>query len=269
MRKWILAAALVAVVPGCGLIGMAENEAEKDANKNNNSGGGGGGGYDPTAYMVVSDIQYSYYDLSALKAGDWVEYETSASGTSSKSRTACVGIEGNLVWIETSAGQPNWFLVVAVDKTDGKAKKAYAGEAGKEGKEIKIQATGTGDTTQVNYKTEGTIKYYKDSATVKAGTFEGECTESSSTTTVEGAKSTAKSRSWASEKVPFRYDLKKTTLKNDSNNNWKIEGKPSVNGGIVKTTTEGDSAGTKYTSTMELVGMGTDAKMSIKIPASK
>jgi hypothetical protein len=268
MRRFAILAGAAALA-GCSYANMAANEAANDPNTSKNAGGGGG---DPTAYMQIPDIMTAGYDISALKEGEWVEYESksTAAGTTSasKSRWACVKVEGNTAWVETSAaGYDGWTYLFAVDKGDRKVKKAYAGKSGQDAKEIKVTATGTGGTVNnTNYKVRGTVKISKETLTVKGTAFDCEKQESSTTSTMDGKDYTSKSTSWVSDKVPFRFYWDESELnKKDPNVDIKYEGKPSVRGGYVKTWSEGSGT----TSEMNLTGWGTDAKMSVKLPAPK
>lgn len=259
MRKFVLLAA-AGLMAGCGLIPSDDG----------GGGGGGGGGVDPTSFTKIYANQYSYYDVSALKEGDWVEYESKSKAPGgggdnvSKTRYACVKVD-SLVWLEmTAAGYDGWYILVGIDKSDRNVKKAYMGEKDKEAKEIKVEpAPATGAAT-TNYKTRGTGKVSKDTVTVKGTAFDCEKVESESTTTVDGKEYKAKSAYWVCDKVSFRYywDEKANAT---ANADFKWEGKPSVKGGYVKSWSE--SSGT--TSEMNLVAWGNDAKMSVKLPAPK
>jgi len=249
-RFAILAAA--AMISGCGAIPT-----------------GGGGGADPTSTYKVYDNNCAHYDVAALKEGDWVEYEakSSAGGGVSKTRTACVKVD-SLVWIETAvAGYEGWYLLVGVDKADRKVKKAYMGEKDKEAKELKVEPAPTAAAGgNTDYKVRGTGKVSRESVTVKGTAYDCEKIDTNSTTTVSGKDYASKSTTWVSEKVPFRYYVdEKANAAAMNNADYKWEGKPSVKGGYVKMTSE--SSG--MTSEMNLVGCGTDAKMTVKLPAPK
>ncbi|MCE9584961.1 MAG: hypothetical protein K8T20_20915, partial [Planctomycetes bacterium] len=187
------------------------------------------------------------------------------SGYSMKTKLACVGIKDGLVWVEQSnSQQAGWVTLLGIDKGDRKTKKAYWGKAGAEAKEIKVSVMPTaGGAAGETPKSKGTIKISKDTVTVNGTAIECEKSEADITTTVQGKDYRSQSTSWMSDKVPFRswYDEKAT---NDAmkNTDIKYEGKYTLKGAaVVKMTSEG--------SNMMIVGMGTDAKMTVKLPATK
>lgn len=241
------------VLGGCGLLG----------GDSGGSGGGGGGASqpDPTVYAEATVS----WDIAALKEGEWTETETKAGSYSTKSKLACVGMKDGLVWIEQSnSAQAGWVTLLGVDKADRKTKKAYWGKAGEEAKEIKVQAMPTGGAAGEKPKMRGTVKISKDSVTVNGTALDCEKTESDITTTIQGKDYPSKSTSWMSDKVPFRsyYDEKAAGTDWYKGTDVKVEGKYSLKGAaVVKMTAEGSS--------MMLVGMGTDAKMTVKLPAAK
>lgn len=252
MRKIALGMCSLALA-GCGLIGGGGGST---------SGGGGSSQPDPTVYDSMS----TGWDVAALKEGEWVETETKGSGYSMKSKLACVGTKDGLVWIEqTNSSQAGWVTLLGVDKADRKTKKAYWGKAGEEAKEIKVQAmpTGGGGAAGEMPKSKGTIKYSNETLTVAGKSVECQKMESDITTTYQGKDTRSQSTSWMSDKVPFRswYDEKAAdAYKNNSD--IKVEGKYTLKGAnLVKMTAQG--------TTMEIVGMGTDAKMTVKLPAPK
>lgn len=255
MSRFVLLAAAAALLPGCSLLGSGSGSSS--------TGGGGAGttAQDPMVY----DSTTQNWDIAALKEGEWVETETKGSGYSSKSKMACVGMKDGLVWVEmTGSNQEGWVTLLGVDKGDRKTKKAFWGKSGEEGKEIKVQAMPTAGTAGgVIPKYKGTVKISKDTVTVGGTSVECEKNESNITMTYDGKDTATSSTSWMSDKVPFRswYD-EKATSEWAKNTDIKYEGKSNLKGAaLVKMTTEGSS-------TM-IVGMGTDAKMTLKLPAPK
>lgn len=251
MRKFAVVLGL-GLLSGCGLIPSGDS----------GSGGGGSSQPDPT----VMDTTTTYIDIAALKEGDWVETENKGQGYSMKSKMACVGMKDGLVWIEqTNSSQPGWVTLLAVDKADRKTKKAFWGEAGKEAKEIKVTAAPTGGATAGGEtpKSKGTVKITKETVTVAGKSIECEKSESDITTTVQGKDYRTKSTSWMSDMVPFRswYDEKQGDAYKGQTD-IKVEGKWTLKGAaMVKMTSDNGSA--------EIIGLGTDAKMTVKLPAGK
>lgn len=253
MRKLALGLCSLTLA-GCGLIGGGSDSG----------GGGGGGGSQPDP--MVYDATTTSWDIAALKEGEWVETETKGSGYSMKSKLACVAIKDGLVWIEQSnSSQSGWVTLLGVDPKDRKTKKAYFGKSGAEAKEIKVQAmpTGGGGAAGEMPKSKGTVKISKETLTVAGQSIECEKSESDITTTYQGKDTRYQGTTWMSDKVPFRswYDEKNTDpYKNNSD--IKVEGKYTLKGAaLVKS--EGGGA------TTQIVGLGTDAKMTVKLPAAK
>ena len=145
------------------------------------------------------------------------------------------------------------------DKTDRKVKKAYMAESGKEAKELKVEPMPAGGgSTDVKYR--GTAKVSKESMTANGTAFDCEKTEMDITMTTGGKDYPSKSKTWVSEKVPFRTIWDESAT-NNMMKDVKWEGKPTVKGGMVKMWAE--------KSEMNLTGWGSDAKMSVKLPAPK
>jgi len=252
MRKSAILASTL-LFAGCSFINQADNESKNDSNLQGT----------PANQPVVYDTSYSSWDVASLKEGQWVQYEM--KGQSARTKNACVKIEGNLVWVEMSTSGNDWVTLVAVDKSDRKVKKAYWGQAGKEGKEIKVEPMPTAGATNTDYKVRGTVKFAKDTLTVKGTSFSCERTDSDMTSTMQGKDYNSKSSVWVSEQVPFRSYWDESQMnKKDPNMDVKYEGKPSVRGGMVRTTSEGSGVTTE----MNLVDWGTDAKMTITLPAA-
>ncbi|KAF0245874.1 MAG: hypothetical protein FD180_1233 [Planctomycetota bacterium] len=252
MRKIALGLCLV-VVAGCGLLGGGGGD-----------GGGGGGGSSQPDPVVYAETTVSW-DIAALKEGEWVETETKSGAYSAKTKNACVAIKDGLTWVEQSdSSKSGWVMLLGVDKGDRKTKKAYWGKTGEEAKEIKVQNMPTGGAPAGETpKSRGTVKISKDTVTVSGTAIECDKSESDITTTIQGKDYRGQSTSWMSDKVPFRswYDEKSGDYYKN-NPDIKVEGKWTLKGAaMVKMTSEG--------STVQLVGMGTDAKMTVKLPVAK
>lgn len=216
---------------------------------------------DPTVY----DTSMAYYDIGALKAGDWVEVETVMMGGSykTKAKTACVGVEGDTVWIEVASPYGDGtMLLYGVNKGDRKITKAYWGKPGEVGKELKVQPMPGGGVapTSEKPKQSGTVKVSTDK--IKVGDQELECEkiESEITTESSAGKYTGKMTMWYSEKVPFKYFIDEKAEKTVDDSGIKYEGKPSYKGGVAKMISgEGQAK-----SETNVIGFGTDAKQTVK-----
>jgi hypothetical protein len=218
---------------------------------------------DPT----VSDVQMQAYDIAALKAGDWVEYEMSMMGGAMKSKykLACVGVEGDTVWIETdmmtAQMHPGTFVLHAVDKNTRKVTAAYWGKPGEKGKELKVSASGGGTANPGEApKITGTGKV--SSEKIKAGDKEYDCEklEMDTTMKVSGMEIKSKSTTWNSEAVAFKSYIDPNADNTKAMGDIKWDGKPSGKGGLVKMVSESSGMKTEVT----LVGSGTDAKQQVQ-----
>lgn len=229
---------------------------------------------------VIQEGMYSYYDLSGLKGGEWVEYESVSemvmagvppNPQKSSSKIACVGVEGDTVYLESDqmlSYNPAWkgmVIMCAVDKKSGNVTKAWWGKVGEAGKELKVEKAAGGKPTEApKFDGSGTAKVSKE--TIKAGGADYDCEkiEMDITMKVSGQESKSKTTSWTSEKVAFKYKAQAADAKDPYDGKVKWEGKAEGKGGIVKSVTE--AAGTGYTmkTSMEIKASGTDAKMSLK-----
>jgi hypothetical protein len=220
---------------------------------------------DPT----VSDMQLSSYDIGALKAGDWVEYETEAYGQKYSTKMACVGIEGDVVWVEfADAGlammHKGAVILVSINKGDRKITKAWFGKPGEKGKEIKVSVTPkpADPAPKSDVKMKGTGKVSKDKAKVKDKELDCEKIEMDLVTSMGGKDYPSKSTSWYSEAVAFKFFQDEASKKSSDEmmKDVKWDGKPEMKGGLVRM--ESGEGATK--SVQALVGMGTDAKMTLQ-----
>jgi hypothetical protein len=218
---------------------------------------------DPT----VAESQMQAYDIGALKAGDYVEYEMSMMGGAMKSsyKLACVGVEGDTVWIETdqltSMMHKGTLILMAVDKNSRKVTKAFWGKPGEKGKELKVQGGG-GATAQPTDtpKVTGTGKVSSEKVKVKDTEFDCEKLEMETSTKIQGTEYKSKSTTWNSEKVAFKAYVDEKSDASKAMGDIKWEGTPSGKGGLVKM--ESESMGQKTTIT--LTGWGTDAKQQVQ-----
>jgi len=218
---------------------------------------------DPT----VQDTQFAAYDIGALKAGEWVEYSMEAYGQKYSYKYACVGVEGDTVYIEyadmgLAMMHKGTVILVAVNKGDRKVTKAWWGKPGEKGKSIEVKATpaaGAG-TPGETPKMKGKGKVSKEKCNVAGKDFDCEKLEMEITTTVQGKDYVSKSSVWMAENVPFKnfVDEKADPAKAMGDITW--EGKPSGKGTMVKT--ESEMMGQK--SVIALSGTGTDAKQTLQ-----
>ncbi len=223
---------------------------------------------DPT----VLETQFAIYDLSNLKAGDWVEFEVDQGGQKFKTKTACVRIEGDTLWVEYSdmaiaMMHPGSVVLVAINKGDRKVTKAWWGKAGSVGKELSVQKPPTApqgaDTPAPTPTPTMTGKVGKETIKVLAEELPCEKLEVTTTMSMGGQTMTMKSTVWTSEKVPFRQLVDEMARAAGPAAEMKWEGgKPEGKGGLVKMTSESQFG----TMSMTLTGMGSDAKPALKTP---
>ncbi|KAF0245875.1 MAG: hypothetical protein FD180_1234 [Planctomycetota bacterium] len=220
---------------------------------------------DPT----VSDMSMSMYDVGSLKAGDWVEYETEAYGQKYSTKYACVGVEGDVIWIEYSdAGlammHKGSVILVSVNKGDRKVTKAWFGKPGEKGKELKVSVTPkpAGDPPKSDMKMKGTGKVSKDKLKVKDKELDCEKLEMDIVSTMGGKDYPSKSTTWYCESLPFKYFQDEATKKNSDEmmKDVKWDGKPEGKGAVARQ----ESGEGPAKSVMACVGCGTDAKATLQ-----
>lgn len=205
----------------------------------------------------VAQGMLSTWDISSLKAGDWVEYEEICSEEPVRTRMACVAVEADVVWIEYT-GQILFFwedtvLLFSVGKKDRLISKAMWGARGQVGREIRVdpakaegasagpERTGTGVVSEETLKIENKdLKCEKIELDYKSG------------------ESKFHNRTWTSADVPFRYSPPTAHL-----SGLKWEGKAAYVGGLVKREVVNPSNG--KVETMTLVGWGHDATRTLKL----
>ncbi len=229
---------------------------------------------------AVRENDLADWDVAALAAGDWAEFELAgpsappAAGNKRPSRRlACVGVEGDLVWVEVTmknAGRAweGMVLCLGARKADGKVAKAYWGKPGAACEELAVGPAATGPavapgTPRPTVTATGTVTKEK----TKAGTTAYDCEKIEVETQLTSSCCDEKSRitTWISEKVPFRARIDEKIRVNglDADTTWN--GKPSVKGGIVRR--QVSSAGSL--DVMTLLRSGTDAKETLKRPEPK
>ena len=186
-------------------------------------------GEDPVVYAESTEE----WDIAALKAGEWIETETSMGDFSFKERLACVGIQDGLVWIEKTGGPAGQVLLLGVDADDRQTKKAFRGQPGQEGREIKIQSMPAGETAGPR----GAFRISTDTIRVNGTVIDCDKEESDLSTTI----------TWWSGQVPFH--------------GW--EDGPSTRKGKTLVGMTSDTV------TVILSGTGTDARMTLRIPPPK
>ncbi|MEK7465974.1 MAG: hypothetical protein AAB074_01050 [Planctomycetota bacterium] len=215
--------------------------------------------------MEVMDTTMSYMDVGALKGGEWVEMESimeygGAKQPATKSKTACVKVDGDHVWIETSAADVVTCYQIA--KKDRKIVKAWSGKAGEEGKELTVKpAPAPGATPTPTYEMSGTRKVSKEKLTLGGKEFDCEKIDQETTMKMKGIPDTkSKSTMWFSDGYPFKSYVDKDAKEVKDPTKWEGD-KPTYPGGMVKMVSEG----TGYSMTQQVSGIGTDAKPSLKM----
>lgn len=215
----------------------------------------------------VWDTQMSYYDVSGLKGGEWVESETKmeypgVAMPATKSKLACVKVDGDSVWIETvNADQ---VVLYQIAKKDRKITKAWSGKVGEEGKELAVKpAPAAGSTEPPKYEISGTGKVSKEKLSISGKDVECEKVEMDTTTKMSGMEMKAKTTTWYSTEYPFKFYVDdKAPKQADPYEKIKWEGdKPSMKGGMVKTLSEANGG----KSITAVIGWGSDAKPSLKM----
>ena len=216
--------------------------------------------------MEVMDNTMSYMDVASLKGGEWVEMEMTMEypgykPPATKSKTACVKVDADNVWMETTAADVVTCYQIA--KKDRKIVKAWTGKAGEEGTALTVKpAPAAGPTPPATYEMSGTGKVTKEKATLGGKDFDCEKVEQNTVMKMAGTETKSKSIMWYSEAYPFKMYVDKDAKPTEVKDPIKWEGdKPTYKGGMVKMVSE--SGGGSMTN--QLSGMGTDAKPSLKM----
>jgi hypothetical protein len=208
----------------------------------------------------VYDNTMSYLDVSSLKGGEWVETETKMeypgyAPPGTKTKMACVKVEGDSVWIESTAA--DMVTCYQINKSDRKITKAWSGKAGGDGTAMTVKAAPTGGAATANYELTGTSKGSKEKLSVAGKDIECVKVVSETTMKVSGTEIKSKSTVWYSTEHPFKTYVDKDA-KDPNEGKIKHEGdKPE--GNMVKF--ESEASGGK--TTMAISGWGTDAKPTL------
>lgn len=211
----------------------------------------------------VRESDLAAYDLTAVKPGDWVEYERrfQPGNATRKYRMACVAADGKLLTVETDeaagATHPGTLLVLQADRETSKVVRAWWGTAGGEGKELQVRgAAAEPEAPPATVKVTGTGKVTRE--TVKAAGREFDCEKVTVETSAEigGEKHTALLTVCRSSEVTFAL---KTGGERTPGVVW--EGEPAAKGAVVRLVSE--SGGIR--AEMTLTGFGTDAKATLKV----
>jgi hypothetical protein len=197
------------------------------------------------------------FDIEALKAGDWVEYENKLCDRTFKSKWACVKVEGDTAFIEETFG--GRFTLYAVSRIYGKITRAWD----KNGKELEIvviavEGPRPGDPT-IAYKGTGAV--FASPLTVNGTALRCERTDVKygfkfSDPKWGGMDPAEDSSEWLSAEVSFR----KPTDDRDFETQLTWSGKRTVRGGRVKYQNLWNP---KCEHRVDLIGWGTDAKPTI------
>lgn len=223
----------------------------------------------------------STYDIGQLKEGDWVEYETKAemagqpASVMSHYKLACVKLDGDTAWIEWNTqaippmNQKGSLALYAVDRKTRRILEAYVGDANGVGvkQTVKARAPQTEEEKAAQAKAmaqmnvSGTGKVSRDTIEVNGVKLDCERVDSEVTMKYPQMEMTTKGMMWSSDKVPFRFFVDENTP-DPYKGKIKYEGTPSKMLAMVKLVSEMQHGKT----TMQLLGMGTDAKPTLKKP---
>ncbi len=221
------------------------------------------------------------YDVEALKAGEWVEYEEEVMEEPSRCRMACIAVKDGTAWIEFTGGEKlaRWsgsVLRLAVDRKSRQVTEAVWGWPGEKVREVAVyplrepapkpepDAAPKKDETPPAAPEEpprkGKAVVEAEEAAVGDKKVACEKLSLDYTTAYPTGEARFISRTWTSASVPFRFSQKVEHL---SALDWK--GKPSWPGGLVKR--EIENAATGKVQKLELTAWGTDARETLKAGA--
>jgi len=240
---------------------------------------GASGAENPPA-PAVHENDLADWDVAALAAGDWAEHELagrSAPATTGNKRPArrlaCVAVEADVAWVEVTmknAGK-DWdgmVLSLGARKSDGKVTKALWGRSGATGTEVKVGPPAGGPAVapgapKPTVTASGTVTKEK----MKAGssTYECEKVELETQLTSSCCDEHARITVWVCEKVAFRARLDEKVKVNGLEAETTWNGKPTIQGGVVKRQVSIGGA----LEIMTLLRHGTDAKEALGRPAKK
>ncbi|MEK7465975.1 MAG: hypothetical protein AAB074_01055 [Planctomycetota bacterium] len=214
----------------------------------------------------VFDNAWSECDVAALKGGEWVELEAlveypGMSVPSKKARNACVKVDADYVWIESSVADQVTCYQIA--RKDRRVLKAWKGNAGEEGKELTVKpAPVEGPTPAAGSECAGTGKISKEKISFGGKDYECEKVEVDQVMKMSGMEIKSRTTTWYSDGYPFKFyidpDAKPAPAKDSIK--WEGDG-PSKKGGIVKMVTETNGG----KSTTQVIATGTDAKPTLKL----
>jgi hypothetical protein len=213
-----------------------------------------------SAQGEVYDTAMSSIDVAELKGGEWYEQETKMAYPgvdmpATKAKTACVKVDGDHVWIETSSQDA--VTCYQISKKDRKIVKAWSGKAGGDGTEMTVKATPTGGAGTANYEVSGTSTGSKDKISVAGKDIDCIKVVTDTTTKMSGMEMKAKTTVWYSKDHPFKTYVDKDA-KDPYEGKIKHEGdKPE--GNMVKM--ESEASGGK--TTISISGWGNDAKPTL------
>jgi hypothetical protein len=225
----------------------------------------------PEPAPAVYESEMAEYDVGALSAGEWVEYELSGPGWAAPAaakkavrRLACVGVEGDVARVEVTlknAGAPWEGHVLSLDvrRSDRLVSAAFWGRAGGRGEAVKVQPGVPGGGPQGDApKVTGTGKVAREKVKIAATTWDCEKREVETLLVTSCCEIRTRTTTWVNEKVPFRPWSGQTTVQGiRAEIAW--EGERKVAGGLVKKSVSRDNA----TSTVTLLKSGTDAKAAL------
>ena len=226
---------------------------------------------------AVWESELADYDVGALAAGDWVEYELAgpawpvpAAGKKPSRRLACVAADEAGVWVEVtqknvSPATDGLVLALRVGRADRKTTRAIWAKAGQAGTEAKVNpgAPGEGPAPPGGPpKATGTGTAAREKIKAGATPLECEKVELETLLVTNCCEIKTRTTTWVSEKVPFVpwVEDPPRVMGIPAQIEWKA--KPTVKGGLVKRAVFRENR----TTTVTLVKWGRDAKGAVKLP---
>jgi hypothetical protein len=233
---------------------------------------------EPKPAPRVYELDMAGWDAAALAAGDWVEHEMAGPawpqvGTKRPvRRLACVGVEGDVAWVEVTyrnapAALDGMVLALAVRRTDRKVARAYWGKPGGEATEVKVQpgSPGASGPGVVKPTCTGSGKVAKEKTKAAGATLDCEKVELETHLTSSCCDERVRTTTWVCDKVPFRAWIEEAPQVGGVTAAVTWEGKPAVKGGVAKRTVFANNQLTTET----LLKHGTDAKETLSRPKPK
>lgn len=215
----------------------------------------------------VSAYELIAYDVAALRAGDWVEYDNVCSSgldVSSRIRTrlACVGVDGDAAWIESrdlllARFYPGTVILMEASRSTGLVKRAWWGAPGGAGSEIAVEAPASavprGEALALSRRRAAPSL---ESLETPQGALACELVRYS-VKPREGEGTTSDARTWFSASVPFPRRVSMTAA--DDEIDW--DAPRTIRGGVVRE----EYRGVVVRSEMVLTAWGRDARATLVV----